>query len=791
MKFSEAWLREWVNPPIDTKTLVNQLNMAGLEVDALTKVAGDFKGVVVGFVVSAEQHPNADRLRVCQVDVGAADKLTIVCGASNVRAGLKVAVAVVGAVLPDNFTIKPAKLRGVESHGMICSADELKLCESSEGILELDPEAPIGMDLRVYLQLDDHIFDLDLTPNRGDCLSVFGVAREVAAINDAPIPQLPSIEVSPTSTTVFSVDITVPEDCPYYVGRVIENIQMDAPTPFWLKEKLRRSGLRSIHLVVDVTNYVLLELGQPLHAFDLDKLHDALIVRRATEGEKLVLLDGRTITLSPEILVIADKKGPLALAGIMGGLDSAITDSTHRLFLESAFFNPLTIVGRARAYGLSTDASHRFERFVSPELSRVAIECATQLLLEIAGGSAGPLTIVKHDHLLPKPPTITLRSEQVSRLLGVALTPSEIAKLLMRLNMHCVETEKGFEVTAPLYRFDVQQEADLIEEIARMYGYENIAPTQASIPTSLLNRLQHNPIKTDIERFLVDRGYYETITYSFIDPDKQALLYPNEKPLLLKNPISPELSAMRTSLWPGLLQAVSHNQRYQQSRVRLFEIGLCFRQEKTELSQNPFLAGVLTHTRYPEQWSVTKQALDFFDAKADVEGLFRVMGQCDEVTFQSGAHSALHPGQTAEIFYRDESVGYVGALHPKICQQLELEGPIYLFEIALSAFEKQQPAYHGISKFPAVRRDIAVVLDKNIAAQEILAAVKRVGGESLKDTWIFDVYQGKNMEVNQKSLAIGLIWQHLDRTLLEEEIVAQLQAVINTLKAEFAAILRE
>jgi phenylalanyl-tRNA synthetase beta chain len=788
MKFSELWLREFINPPINTKTLLQQLTMAGLEVDEVTQVANTFSGVLIGFVVSAEQHPNADRLRVCQVDVGYAEPLQIVCGGANVRTGLKVAVAIIGAVLSDNFIIKAAKLRGVASQGMICSAQELGLEDSSEGILELAADAPVGMDVRDYLTLDDQIITVDLTPNRGDCLSIFGVAREVAAINACPVPTIPAYTVLVNSAATFPVHVQAPEDCPQYVGRVIQNVNPTAQTPVWLKERLRRSGIRSVHWAVDVTQYVLLELGQPLHAFDLDKLSGSVIVRRALSQESLTLLDNRVVSLTPETLIIADEKNPLALAGIMGGINSAISDSTTQIFLESAFFNPLVLAGRARSYGLSTDASHRFERFVSPELQIPAIERATQLILEIGGGTAGPLTAVRSDAHLPQRLTLALRKNQIPRLLGIHLADVEVQSLLERLNMQWTVTKDGWDVAVPLYRFDLQAEVDLIEEIARIYGYDNIKPVTSAIPVNpSLSSLRKGGVEGKnlrrIQHFFLHRGYQEAITYSFVDPKMHALIFPDQKPLALENPISPELSVMRASLWPGLLQAALNNQRHQQLRIRFFEIGLCFP------SQQPMLAAILTGTRYPDQWGVPKKAVDFFDMKADVESLFNDFGQ-KNMEFRPGSHCALHPGQTAHIYLEDELVGYLGALHPKWLQQLEFETPVYLFEVALNAFAEKAPFYHPFSKFPSIRRDIAVLVNQDILSINLLNAVKLVAGEYLKDVWVFDVYQGSGIEANKKSLAMGLMWQCLDRTLLDAEIAEKMQKIITVLETDFGATLR-
>jgi phenylalanyl-tRNA synthetase beta chain len=792
MKLSEQWLREWTNPSITIKALAEQLTMAGLEVESILPVAGEFSKIVIGHVLQVEQHPDADRLRVCQVDVGQNEPLSIVCGAANVRATLKVPVAMIGAVLPGNFTIKAAKLRGVPSQGMICSMSELGLAETSQGIMELPEDAPIGVDFRTWLQLDDTVLDLHLTPNRGDCLSVVGIAREIATINQLELAEIAIKPITSTVQDIFDIELLSPDACPYYVGRIIRYINPTAKTPLWMIERLRRSGIRVIHPVVDVTNYVLLEYGQPLHAFDAKKLTDKIIVRYAKSKETLTLLDGQTVTLDEKTLVIADRQSPQALAGIMGGLASSVTEKTTDIFLEAAFFNPLIMAGRARCYGLNTDASYRFERGVDPTLPRQAIERATQLLLAITGGEPGPITEKTASEYLPPVSVILLRSARIAKILGTQIEDSQVESILTRLGMQLQKTEGGWQVTVPTYRFDIILEEDLIEELIRIIGYEKIPVTQSFEPLNFLPQAENNVSLTRLRQLLVDRGYHEAITYSFVSPRLQQLLDPDAATLLLKNPLSNELSSMRTSLWPGLLNTVVYNQNRQQLRVRLFETGLRFPFIDNEVSQQLCLSGVITGEAMPLQWASEPRSADFFDIKADVQALISVTGQSDMFLFAPVEHSALHPGQSAAILKNKQVIGYVGALHPKLIQELSLIGPVYLFEIQLeSLLNAELPIFQAVSKFPAIRRDISFVVSADIPAQAIINLVRVKASGYLADIGIFDVYQGKGVEEGYRSLALMLVLQHPARTWLDDEVNALMDEIITALKETFAVRLRE
>lgn len=791
MKVSEQWLREWVNPQIDSDELVAQLTMAGLEVDGIEPVAGDFRGVVVAEIQQAEQHLDADKLRVCQVSNGS-EVFQVVCGAPNARVGIKVALAEVGAVLPGNFKIKKAKLRGVESHGMLCGADEIGLGEKSEGIMELPSDAPIGADIRCYLKLDDNVIDIDLTPNRGDCLSLAGLAREVGVLNKVDVKPVVITEIPASHDETHQVVVEANSDCPRYVGRAITNIDATATTPLWMVERLRRSGIRSIDAVVDVTNYVLIELGQPMHAFDKDKLQGAIQVRKAREGEKLILLDEQEIKLTADTLLIADDSGPLAMAGVMGGAATGVSSQTKNIFLESAFFKPISIAGKARSYGLHTDSSHRFERGVDFTLQRQAVERATELLLEISGGEAGPIVEVVSEENLPQWSVVTLREERVKKLLALDIGATEIVDILKRLGLGVDEVARGeWAVTVPSYRFDIAIEADLIEELARIYGYNRL-PVCA--PTATLTPKPANEANVSIKRFrrvLLARGYNEAITYSFVDPKMQAHFDPSDQGIALANPISADMSVMRTSLWPGLVQALQYNQNRQQQRVRLFESGLTFARGETGIEQEARMGGVIVGDRAAESWLEQHESVDFYDAKGDVEALLAMGGSAHEFTFQTQMHHALHPGQSAAILRNGKEIGFVGALHPTIQKTLGLNGPVYLFEVALADIEQGQLAsFKELSKFPEVRRDLAILVASSVELSAIVDVVKASAGEWLTDVRLFDLYEGKGIEPDHKSLALGLTWQHSSRTLTDEEISGLIDCVINNLEKQFSARLR-
>ncbi|QSA95668.1 phenylalanine--tRNA ligase subunit beta [Methylococcus sp. EFPC2] len=792
MRFSEAWLRTYVHPPVTTEQLVAQLTMAGLEVDAVEPVAGEFRGVVVGHVLEVEPHPQADRLRVCQVAAGGEAPLTIVCGAPNVTVGMKAPLAVEGAVLPGGMKIGKSKLRGVESFGMLCSARELGLEEGQGGLLALPSDAPVGADLRAYLQLDDVSLEVDLTPNRADCLSVEGVAREVALLNgiDLPAPDQPSSPVSIDAT--FPVRVEAPEANPRYLGRLIRGVNPQAAAPIWLRERLRRSGLRSLGPVVDATNYILLELGQPLHAFDAAKLQGGIRVRYGVPGETLKLLNDQEVALESDVLVIADEKRPLALAGIMGGADSAVSDATTDIFLECAFFSPTAIMGRARRYGLNTDSSHRYERGVDPELQRRAIERATELLLEIAGGSAGPIVAAESERHLPVRAPIVLRAERVERLLGLSIPQDQTERLLSRLGLKPERQADGWTVTPPGFRFDIAIEADLIEEIGRVYGYDNI-PKRS--PASHIQLQPTSEAKLDIERvkdLLVDRGYQEAITYSFVDDGLQHRVEPDLESIALKNPISSELAVMRTGLWVGLLDAALKNLNRQQDRVRLFETGLRFTRTGGGIKQEKSLAGLVLGGAHEEQWGEKTRSVDFFDLKADVEAIFRLAGHESAVEFVRGSHPALHPGQNAEIRLAGQALGRLGMLHPRLEAELGFDARVFLFEFAQEPLLTRPVArFASLSKFPQVRRDLAVLVDQAVPVGGLLEAVRALDPRLIRQAFVFDVYQGPGVESGKKSVALGLVIQDKTETLTDARVDTLVSDVLARLSQDFSAKLRD
>ncbi len=790
MKFSEQWLRSWVSPQASRDELVARLSMAGLEVDSVSPVAGAFSGVIVGEVLSTEQHPDADKLRVCQVSNGS-ETFQVVCGAPNVRPGLKIPFATIGAELPGDFKIKKAKLRGVESNGMLCSASELQISEDNDGLLELPADAPVGQDIREYFELNDVSIEVDLTPNRGDCLSLAGLAREVGALYDAPVTRPQIAAVAPAHDEVRPVEVLAPQACPRYLGRVVRNVDLSKPTPRWMVERLRRADVRSIDAAVDVTNYVMLELGQPMHAFDLDVIQGGIRVRMAEEGEKLVLLDGQEVTLRADTLVIADHQRALAIAGVMGGEHSGVSDTTRDLFLESAFFDTIAVAGKARSYGLHTDSSHRFERGVDSQLAREAMERATALLLEIVGGEAGPIIEVVDPAQLPNVAPISLRAERVEQMLGLKLDDELIVKLLGALGLSVEGGAGQWQVKVPSHRFDISLEVDLIEELARLYGYNRLPvryPQARLAPQTKAEAVADLPV---LRRLLVARGYQEAITYSFIDPKLFELFSPGVKPLTLANPISADMAAMRASLWPGLVKAVEHNLNRQQSRVRLFESGLRFVGQLDELKQEPMLAGVITGSRLPESWAHGRDSVDFFDAKADVEALLAAAGDAASFAFVPGEHSALHPGQTARIEREGRLVGYLGAIHPELAKTLGLDQPLFLFELLLSEITAgRMPAFKELSRFPEVRRDLALLVDRDVPAQNLLADIREQAGEWLTDLRLFDVYQGKGIDPLRKSLAVGLTWQHPSRTLNDDEVSTATQNILTSLEQRFNATLR-
>ncbi len=795
MKFSENWLREWVNPEVNTDQLAHQITMAGLEVDDVLAVAGEFSGVKVGKVVECGQHPDADKLRVTKVDVGETELLDIVCGAPNCRQGLMVAVATVGAVLPGDFKIKKAKLRGQPSHGMLCSFSELGIDVESDGILELPQDAPIGQDLRAFLNLDDVTIDVDLTSNRADCFSLRGLAREVGVLNRLDVTEPKVQAVANSIDDSVNIDVQAPSACPRYLGRVIKNVNAKAQTPLWMQEKLRRCGIRSIDPVVDVTNYVLLEQGQPMHAFDLDKINGGIVVRMANEAETLTLLDGNEVTLSQDTLVIADQQQPLALAGVFGGEHSGVTDNTQDILLECAFFSPDAIRGRARSYGLHTDASMRYERGVDFTLQHQAMERATELLVAICGGEVGPVVDVTSASDLPVANTVTLRREKLANLLGHEIADQDVVEILQRLGLSVESTEQGWQATAPSWRFDIAIEQDLIEEVGRIYGYDNI-PNQAPIAGLSMNPHQERqlPLKR-VRDLLVDRGYHEAITYSFVEPELQKAFVPDVEPLILPNPISVEMSAMRLTLLQGLLTTVVHNQKRQQSRVRLFEYGLRFvpnQDAENGMSQMPMLAGVISGQRSAEHWTLESQTVDFFDLKGDLEAVLELTGRAQDFEFVASTHPALHPGQCAMITLEGEPVGIIGTVHPELERKLGLNGRTIAFEIEWQAVDHRDiPEAVAVSKFPANRRDIALVVDDSVASGDVVNTCLEAGGQWLKDANLFDVYVGQGVGEGKKSLAIALTLQSVDKTLEESDINESVEAIVLAAKEAFGAQLRD
>lgn len=789
MQFSEQRLRALVNPDVDTATLAHQLTMAGLEVDAIVPVAPAFNGVVIGEILSAEQHPNADKLRVTLVNIGAEQPLQIVCGAINARPGIRIPVATVGAVLPGEFRIKDAKLRGVDSFGMLCAEQELGLAESSDGLWELPADAPIGQDIRQYLQLDDNLIELGLTPNRGDCLSIRGLARETAAVFGVD-QRIEAIAVVPaTHERRISVSVEAAAACPRYVARVIDGIDNDKASPLWLIEALRRSGVRSLGPVVDVTNFVMLELGQPMHAFDGAHISGGLLVRQARAGEALTLLDGQTLSLREQSLVIADHDQALALAGIMGGQSSAVSNATTSIVLEAAFFQPLALAGEARRYGLHTDSSHRFERGVDFELPRLAIERATGLLLDLVGGAAGPVAEVSDLAQLPSRAAIGLRAQRISQVLGFVLTDADVVAYLSRLGCTVTAAEQGWQVVPPSHRFDLTIEVDLIEELARLYGYNRLPVTAPMAPIRLLPQPENQTSLRRLKRALVDMGYQEAITFSFIEAGLQQQFDPGVSPWALANPLSAELAVMRTSLWPGLAMAVLHNQSRQQSRVRLFEAGLRFTPTADGLEQVPMLAGIVSGDACSASWNNPKNSLDFFDVKGNIESLLQLCGVAGE--FSATTHAVLHPGQSAVITVEGAVIGCLGALHPSVIEALGLSGPVYVFELQQSALlQGSLPQFKSLSRFPAVSRDLALLVPDSVAAAEILSVVRQNAGDVLRDLSVFDVYRGRGVADQHYSLALSLTWQDPERTLLDAEIQAFVENILQSASSTCGALLR-
>lgn len=796
MKLSEKWLREWSDPKINHDTLCDQFTMAGLEVEDSYPVGGDFSGVVVGKVQSCLPHPNADKLQVTQIDIGSDIPLTVVCGAQNCRLNLKVACAKVGAILPDKIEIKTVKLRGVTSEGMLCSYAELGIAvENSHGIIELPQDAPLGMDLRNYFGLDDHIIDVNVTPNRADCFSMLGLGREIAAINAVTMamPDMPIVQQS--MDAICPVTLGAAEAAPRFLTRVINNIDNHVSIPVWMQERLRRSGIGSVNSLVDITNYVMLELGQPLHAYDANAIKGNLVVRYAQPEEHIVLLDGKEVTISADTVIIADQEKVLSLAGIFGGQSAAIRTETNTIILEAAYFSPDVIAGKARTYGLHTEASHRFERGVDPNITCTAINRATQLILLICGGNAGPVTEQVEDAFLPVQPKITLDQTRIDSFLGHSIASEQIVALLKRLGCQVQVQGHLYRIEVPSWRFDLKIEEDIIEEIARIYGYNHFPDKNVQVELKLKPHPEQELSLITAKQTLVTLGYQEAITYSFVDPKIQQLLHPDANALSLPNPISTELSAMRLSLWTGLLGALRYNQNRQQIRIRLFESGLRFTPDNNaelNIRQEVVLSGLINGPLYEEHWSLPKRNINFFDLKGDIEALIALTGNQAQFSFRSLVYPALQPGQSAGIYINDDLVGIFGALHPQLQKQLGIKGTTYLFELMWDKIaDRRLPEFKEMSRFPSNRRDIALIVSDNVSAEEIIAECKRVGGDNLIGVNLFDVYQGENIAHGQKSLAISLILQDKSRTLEESDIINIVDICVDALQNRFNALLRE
>jgi phenylalanyl-tRNA synthetase beta chain len=784
MKFSERWLRTLVDPPIGSAELAERLTMAGLEVEERTTAAPPFGGVVVGRVLAVERHPNADRLTVCEVDVGRSEPVSVVCGAPNATPGITVPCALPGARLPGG-PIKKAAVRGVESEGMLCSAAELGLSDDASGLLLIDPELPPGSDLRAALDLDDAVLTLKLTPNRADCLSILGVAREVAAITSTPLKPPPAEAISIRSNAIRNVRVEDPVACPRFCGRLIHDIDAGAPTPDWMRRRLERSGIRSISAVVDVTNYVMLELGQPLHAYDDAELEGDLVVRFPHPDEKLTLLNGQTIALDPDVLLVADEKKPLGLAGIMGGEHSGIGDATRTVFLEGAFWDPAVIQGKARRLGFVTDAGYRFERGVDFANAPAAVDRATQLIVELCGGAAGPMVDVKGE--LPRRDPVRVRTSRIARLLGVSVPVPAIAGIFERLALEPRPEGSDFVCTPPSYRFDLAIEEDFVEEVARLHGYDRIPDSPACEPQTMLPEPESMRPESALKQRLVDRDYQEVITFSFVSSEWERALGIEPNPIRVLNPIASNLDAMRSTLWGGLIETLRTNANRKQERVRVFEAGRCFFRDGESYGQPVRMAGLASGPALPEQWGVPKRPVDFFDVKADIEALAAPLA----LTTEAAEHPALHPGRSARVTIAGEAAGWIGELHPRLARIFELSSAPVVFELNVAVLAQQPtPAARPVSKLPMVRRDLAVVVDEAIPAQAVLEALAAVKPPPVDRLSLFDVFRGPAIGPGKKSLAILVLIQDTARTLTDAEIDEAVGVLLRELQSRFKAVLR-
>jgi phenylalanyl-tRNA synthetase beta chain len=786
VKITYSWMNEFTPLSVSPAGLARQLTLAGLEVESVAPVVEPFSGVIVGEVLASVRHPDADKLSLCEVTTDGTNRLQIVCGAPNVRAGLKVAVAMVGAKLPGDLHIRRSKIRGVESNGMLCSARELGLGEEHDGILELPESLALNVNLREALDLDDSVLEVNATPNRGDCMSVFGIARDYAAAQDHRYLE-PKVEsVPPAHADTFPVRIEH-EGCPVFASRIIRGVRANAKSPAWLRERLRRVGINSISAVVDVTNYVMTDLGQPMHAYDLKRLVRGIVVRKAKPDEHIVLLDDTEHVLGPEFMVIADDSGPIGLAGIKGGKGTSIGDDTTDIVLEAAHFTPDAVAGRARGLGLLTDAAQRFERGVDPTLPALAMERATALLLQIAGGEAGPVQITRAPGGGPREEWVSLRRERLARLLGASIPDGEVREILGGITRRVEAQGEGWRVLRPPHRFDLHIEEDLIEEVARLRGFDTIAERHAIAPQIDGYATETRVLNDRLLTAMADRGYREAITYTFVDPAVQRLLFPSAQKLALANPISADLGEMRVSLWSSLIPACRENMRRQQSRVRLFEIGNKFDVSGEGLREIETLAGVATGARWPEQWGLVHEPLDFYDVKGDVESLF-----ASSARFEPQSLECLRPGRSARILRDDVPVGWIGELHPSLVKDLNLSNALFVFELEIaSAFKAKQLQFNKISKFPSVRRDLAVVVDENVPLAVLRENVTVSASGLLSDVKVFDVYRGPKIDSGRKSVALGLILQDSSRTLTDDDADAVVAAVVTRLRDVLSATIRD
>ncbi len=780
MKISENWLREWVDPEITTDELVEQLTMLGLEVDEVIPAAGDFTHVVVAEIVTIEKHPDADKLNVCQVDVGTGENLQIVCGAPNARVGLKAPLAMIGAVLPGDFKIKKSKLRGLESNGMLCSNVELGLSDDHSGLLELPTDAPVGQDIREYFDLNDSIIDIDLTPNRADCFCVKGIAIDVACLNKLEVKQPTIDSINSCNDETIAVSLQAKKQCPRYISRVINNIDNSKQTPLWMQEKLRRSGIRAIHPVVDVTNYVMLELGQPMHGFDKSSIDGSIKVKMASNGDKFTLLDGKEVLLDESYLMIADDSNYLAIAGVMGGLDSGCSDSTKDIVLESAYFDPATIMGKSRDLGIHTESALRFERGVDPYLQEQAMQRATQLILEICGGEVGPLNTVSADDFVPKSNIINLTEDKLLRVLGFKVTTEQVTTILKGLGMDVKQQDNSWQVIAPSSRFDISIEEDLIEEVVRMVGYDKM-PSENLMGESVIIQLPEEIINNQlIKTQMTTIGYQEAINYSFVSAKQLDNFNLSKGSIALKNPLTEELAVMRTSLLPGMMETVKYNLRRQNESIKMFETGYVFNQQEN-IQQEDKIIAVCTGKRHIEHWSLGKESLDYFDCKGDLEVL---LDNCKKsYSFISSTLDFLHPGRQASVVMSGQVIGWIGQIHPEICHRIGIKKEVYAFELYIKSIQSTTlPTFHDVSKFPSVRRDLALILDSTICSDKITQLLEKELGESLIETIIFDEYQGDNIESGKRSLAVGFVLQQQNTTFEDKEVDKLMSKVVSSLK---------